>query len=112
MDLQARVDKGVAWMDENVPNWFKRVDLEILNIASSEACICGQLQLWSRLSQLSEELGLFLPVNKDRNLENLEEELERTGKDYAQLTEMWRTAILERRFKEQDQTIRVSVEEV
>jgi hypothetical protein len=38
-----RVAAGVAWLDENVPGWAERIDLEQLNLASCQRCVLGQL---------------------------------------------------------------------
>ena len=37
-----RVARGAAYMDENYPGWERKINLEILNVASPNSCICGQ----------------------------------------------------------------------
>ncbi|MGW4128017.1 hypothetical protein [Amycolatopsis japonica] len=41
--LATRVRRGVALLDEKVPGWHQRIDVEELVISSSEHCILGQL---------------------------------------------------------------------
>ncbi len=42
-DVAARVALGVAWIDENVPGWGDRVDLDCLDIGNRRNCVIGQL---------------------------------------------------------------------
>jgi hypothetical protein len=42
-DSAERVARGAAYMDENYPGWERKINLEILNIASPNSCICGQV---------------------------------------------------------------------
>lgn len=41
--LQERVARGAAYLDERTPGWWKRVDLEALNLGDSCDCILGQV---------------------------------------------------------------------
>lgn len=41
--LFENVQRGIAWLDENVPNWVSRIDLTIFNMRSAYACVLGQL---------------------------------------------------------------------
>ena len=41
--VQERVAAGAALLDERRPDWFKAIDASLIDIASSERCICGQL---------------------------------------------------------------------
>jgi hypothetical protein len=38
-----RVENGAAWLDENYPGWYLRIDTTTLDVSSSYSCICGQL---------------------------------------------------------------------
>ena len=40
--IQARVACGVALLDEKLPGWVERIDLDTLNLASPCRCILGQ----------------------------------------------------------------------
>lgn len=42
-DRAARVEAGAAWLDETVPNWERRVDDTMLDLASGCNCILGQV---------------------------------------------------------------------
>ena len=42
-EVNVRVRNGARWLDENFPGWVDRIDLETLNLANSESCICGQV---------------------------------------------------------------------
>jgi hypothetical protein len=55
--IATRVERGAALLDRHVPGWEKRIDLETLDIASSEFCICGQLANKSRAKFVRENLG-------------------------------------------------------
>ena len=41
--MTERVAAGAAWLDENQPGWWQRIDLGELNLASSCRCVLGQL---------------------------------------------------------------------
>jgi hypothetical protein len=41
--LAERVAAGVAWLDQNVPDWSGRIDLGDLNLAVCDDCILGQV---------------------------------------------------------------------
>jgi hypothetical protein len=42
------VEKGVAFLDANVPDWYMRMKAEVLNLANAHACVCGQVfnEMW------------------------------------------------------------------
>lgn len=42
-ELQARVDKGAAWLDEVNPGWWDRVVINKLHMIHSCSCVLGQL---------------------------------------------------------------------
>jgi hypothetical protein len=39
----ARVARGVALLDERVPDWRAHIDLELLDMGNSSRCVLGQL---------------------------------------------------------------------
>jgi hypothetical protein len=43
MPIAERVSNGARWLDENFPGWMDRIDLDTLDLSSSESCICGQV---------------------------------------------------------------------
>lgn len=40
-DVQERVSRGVAFLDENVPGWESKIILDSLDMWSGCACVCG-----------------------------------------------------------------------
>ena len=42
-DIQARVARGVAFLDRAQPGWADRIDIGTLNMAVCRSCILGQL---------------------------------------------------------------------
>jgi hypothetical protein len=43
IDYAARVAKGVALLDEEMPGWAARIDLDVLDIQSGTKCVTAQL---------------------------------------------------------------------
>lgn len=43
VELQAAVDSGAAWLDDNVPYWWKRIDLLTFDITRTCDCVLGQV---------------------------------------------------------------------
>jgi hypothetical protein len=41
--VEERVAAGVAWLDEHVPDWLGRIDLNRLELAACTQCVLGQL---------------------------------------------------------------------
>ena len=41
--IAERVARGAALLDEKMPGWAERIDLNVLNLASSCRCVLGQL---------------------------------------------------------------------
>ena len=40
---QTRVARGIEWLDADVPEWWKRVDPDTLDMTNSERCVMAQL---------------------------------------------------------------------
>ncbi len=38
-----RVAAGAQLLDEKIPGWYKRINLDTLNLSNPTNCICGQL---------------------------------------------------------------------
>jgi hypothetical protein len=58
-DLQARVKRGAALLDEKRPGWAKEIALDRLAMRSCTQCILGQL--WGSYFGGYEQLGRKLP---------------------------------------------------
>jgi hypothetical protein len=41
--MQPRVKLGAKFLDENVPGWDKRININTLRLSSGKSCICGQV---------------------------------------------------------------------
>ena len=90
-DLEARVAKGVAWLDKWHPGWAEKIDLQTLDMASGCFCVAGQL--FDSYLYLSEQAhwppkktGLEMGFNCD-------------GDAYPVLRELWIPAVMARRNK-------------
>jgi len=58
--VQARVARGAALLDEKLPGWDQRIDLDRLNLGDCFTCILGQLftdQGWAELEVTPYVLG-------------------------------------------------------
>lgn len=42
-DMQQIVNTGVAWLDENMSDWRKQINLDTLSMEHYKLCIIGQL---------------------------------------------------------------------
>jgi hypothetical protein len=40
---KGRVERGARWLDENFVGWESRINLDTLDLASGQSCICGQV---------------------------------------------------------------------
>tara|TARA_R110000751_G_scaffold30178_2_gene77387 strand:+ start:3344 stop:3664 length:321 start_codon:yes stop_codon:yes gene_type:complete len=56
MNIAWRVYKGMCWLDKHSPNWWKKINLQTLNIRNQETCIVGQLRLFGTIRHL--DVGL------------------------------------------------------
>jgi|SRR5882757_1287790 len=43
VQVSERVAAGVAWLDENVPGWPAKIDLDELDMGSPSCCVLGQV---------------------------------------------------------------------
>lgn len=41
--IRERVERGVALLDEHVPDWWQRLDTDILDIGDGSVCVLGQV---------------------------------------------------------------------
>jgi len=44
-ELEKRVDAGINYLNENHPGWADKINVDSLDINSSDYCICGQLDI-------------------------------------------------------------------
>lgn len=43
MTIEARVQRGAAWLDMHEPDWLHSVDLDVLDMGDGRYCILGQI---------------------------------------------------------------------
>jgi len=95
----SRVERGVAFLDQRMPDWVERVDLNTLDTQHLERCVLGQL--FGDYVIGVEELGLKEEGDRLDEVSVYSLGFQASGDEgqptYADLTEAWRAAILERR---------------
>ncbi len=82
------VERGIEFLNENVPDWYKVIELESLDLLDGKACILGQLY-----GDYYDALDDLFPNDDD---EVMPEELGfRAGHygNYELLTEAWKLAL-------------------
>jgi hypothetical protein len=90
--LRQRVEVGMAWLDARHPGWLDLVDVDTLDVASPCNCLLGQtIGNWD-LHTLGMNVDQMAACGFDASTSHDE-----MGDEYAALTEVWRTAIRERR---------------
>lgn len=102
IDYAARVQRGIALLDIKWPNWATEIDLETLDIESSERCVTAQYA--------GQKFG-FADFGEGMYRLNLDSyALAACGLNvksgdwpgYATLTALWRAEIVRRRAQGQD----------
>jgi hypothetical protein len=58
IDYEARVQRGIALLDEKMPGWEDRIDVSALNISSAMHCVTAQLSDVHSYVKGMEMLGL------------------------------------------------------
>lgn len=97
--MATRVRRGVALLDEKVPGWHNRIDVEKLEINDVCGCIIGQLHDMSFWHARAEQfLGLsgkaaFMAHGFDGDYYDSEEA---ENFEYAALTRLWRFVVRSR----------------
>lgn len=77
--IELAVAKGAQFLDEKLPGWHKQLDLETLELASCENCVCGQLgrslgfgyllqKTGVHMEDYPEEYGFDIPYVEDPRL--------------------------------------------
>lgn len=103
---QTFVHEGTLLMDRIDPSWFREIDLEQLDLWDCYKCVLGQ-RFGGFLEAVHglRELGVDLPAGYDERFDWMVDhgfESTRFADDtltdgYANLTQLWRREILERR---------------
>lgn len=105
--LAERIARGAALLDEKVPGWPDKVDLDKLDLGSCSKCMVGQLtgtdyekSGGKTYSDGIAELGLEWGTEDDTN-HGFDRGYNEDGSyySYPDLTAAWRAYILERRAK-------------
>lgn len=100
-EYQSRVDKGCALLNERLPGWEDKIDLEKLNLSSGCDCVLGQLSI-DLAGKIAGSYGLAREVlfpgvaPLGPCIEHGFDVREGPGY-YDALTECWRKTILSRR---------------
>ena len=42
-ELKKRINLGVEWLDNVIPDWYVAIELDRLNMNQPRSCICGQV---------------------------------------------------------------------
>jgi hypothetical protein len=109
IDYAARVQRGIALMDEKWPDWATEIDLERLDIEWGDRCVTAQ---YAQLHGNAPEDDIDSWKDGRSMLDLSPREYERHGfntdaglgsnKDYAALNGLWRAEIERRRAQGQD----------
>lgn len=92
--IETRVNRGAALLDEKVPGWWERIDLEQLQLSSCIRCVLGQL--FGIYGQGIRELGDSIRLVADAIRHGL---FVFDAADYEPLTAAWKQLIQQRRQK-------------
>lgn len=105
--ITERVARGAALLDEKLPGWVERIDLDKLNLFDDERCVIGQLFTYDPTSESEAfEVGAFdlfgLDYSFNANAPALIEHGFSDRSDvelaiFAELTAEWKRVILARR---------------
>lgn len=107
IDYAARVQRGIALMDEKWPNWATEIDLDVLDIESGYHCVTAQyakhftedpdatwedgMEMLGRLPNSYEEHG-FIAATMKVDGETITDQA-----SYATLNALWKAEIIRRR---------------
>lgn len=108
-ELLPRVEKGVALLDAHDPDWWRRINVQALDLSSCVRCVIGQLCGNYTLGLADLRLSPSEAIAHGFSITPAEMVWEATPKTWQALTEAWVTIILARQFAAQDQPS-VSVE--
>jgi hypothetical protein len=98
MTLSACVTSGAAILDKKKPTWFKKIDLETLDIGKPKFCVLGQLYGGYRLGisrlKIKDPAVLGFDLELEDNVDN-----EDDAEMFRQLTSLWIYAIRAKRLE-------------
>lgn len=103
IDYAARVQRGIALLDEKWPTWAKDIDLEKLDIESDRYCVTAQYAAHQGGVEFGTEdafsVGQELLALNDRDYERhgFNTELALDHKAYPTLNGLWKAEIVKRR---------------
>lgn len=67
-DIQARAARGAVKCDEHQPDWWQRIDVDRLNMASCTLCIIGQsFQTMNYATIIEDRMCLNIAKDEDFN---------------------------------------------
>lgn len=90
--LRARVELGMVWLDARMPGWDELIDLDRLSVEHPCDCLLGQtLGNWD-LHTVGMDVDRLAACGFDSSTSH-----DGMADEYAALTEVWRSAILQRR---------------
>lgn len=95
MSAAEAVANGAQLLDEKRPGWYDLIDLDKLNVANDEVCICGQLEKYE-----AKAMDIWDLVAKNGDQSMIDKGVYRvwdTPWTYAELTVEWKKAIQARR---------------
>ena len=99
MTILANVERGALLLDDNMPGWADKIDLDRLNIAVGSLCILGQLfspeveEDWMGFSQ---GMTRLLGDENDTYAEAVYHGFDGEPGDYHGLTLAWECEIINR----------------
>lgn len=79
------VARGIKWLNSQIPDWRKRIDVDVLDLKAPCRCVLGQLDgdfyqaMWER--RLSRKRGITLGFSAGESF------------SYRELTAAWRRAL-------------------
>jgi hypothetical protein len=98
--LREAVTRGARLLDRRHPRWYKKIDLDTLDLRSNEKCICGQLDGRGRWMEQFDRLrgknfsSMGLPVRYGFDLFH---EDDVPGADWEYAEALWVSEIVRRR---------------
>lgn len=94
MTLEARVERGAALLDREMPGWWERIDVVRLDVREPCRCIGGQLGSgeYGRYSRLMKQL-----FGDSACAAVAEHGFAAADYDYEEITGLWREAVAARR---------------